>query len=370
MTDKKKGISKLIENHQEKRDGGINLIASENYLSERVREALASDLAGRYESDYYGGSEYAEKILVRTKELARELFGVKHALVKPLSGNVCDLNVMFSFTEPCEKVAMLPFSGGGYPLGLDKFNRVKVPLPYDENTYQINVERSEDIYKENDIPLTILGSSYIPFPHPVEEIRSYIDRHQEESKLVFDGSHVLGLIATGVFQNPLEEGADVIIGSTHKTFYGPQGGVILTDSDELAEMMSQYLDIDLETGIGLVDNPHVNRIAALGLALEEMMEEEEYGTRVVKNSKALAGALDDLDVPMKFADRGYSESHQIFIDDGWDFTGKLCIALDKEGIFIDSTGRIGTAEVTHRGMDENDMRDIAGKISEVYHKIK
>ncbi|MFO7991946.1 MAG: serine hydroxymethyltransferase [Thermoplasmata archaeon] len=370
MTNMKKGISELIGKHQEKRESGINLIASENHLSGRVREALASDLAGRYESDYYGGSEHAEEIIKRTKELACELFGVKHALVKPLSGNVCDLNVMFSFTNPGNKVAMLPFSGGGYPLGLGKFNRIKVPLPYHDNTYQIDVKRSVKIFMEDDIPLTILGSSYIPFPHPVEEISSYIDEYQGGNKLVFDGSHVLGLIATGVFQDPLAEGANVLIGSTHKTFYGPQGGVILTNSDDLADRMSQYLEIDLETGIGLVDNPHVNRIAALGLALEEMMEDKDYGARVVKNSKALAGALDELGVSMKFADRGYSESHQIFIDEDWDLTGKLCRALDEEGIFIDRTGRIGTAEVTHRGMKKEDMLEIAQRISEVYHDLK
>ncbi|MGM0510865.1 MAG: serine hydroxymethyltransferase [Thermoplasmatota archaeon] len=363
-------ILPLVKKHEEMRKNGINLIASENHLSKRVREILSTDLAGRYGSDYYGGSKYAQQILERTKELACELFGVKHALVKPIAGNICDLDVLFSFSQPGDNVAMLPYAGGGYPLGLEKFNRKRISLPYNDDTYQIDIERSEKLYRDEDVALTILGSSYIPFPHPVKEFREYIDENNSDSNLVFDGSHVLGLIATGQFQDPLKEGAEVLIGSTHKTFYGPQGGIILTDSDEYAEIMSQYLEIDLDTGIGLVDNPHVNRIAALGIALEEMMDDEDYGERIVKNSKALAGALDDLGVPMKFKERGYTGSHQIFIDEGWDLAGKLCSELEKQGIFIDRTGRIGTGEVTHRGMGPEDMEDIAEKISEVYHRLK
>ncbi len=368
MTESK--ILPLVKKHEEIRENGINLIASENHLSKKVREILATDLAGRYGSDYYGGSQYAQQILERTKELARELFDVKHALVKPIAGNICDLNALFSFTQPGENIAMLPYDGGGYPLGLKKFNRGRISLPYDDDTYQINVKRSEKIYRDDEVALTILGSSYIPFPHPVKEFRSFIDKYDSNSDLVFDGSHVLGLIATGQFQDPLKEGAEVLMGSTHKTFYGPQGGIILTDSDEHAETMSQYLDIDLETGIGLVDNPHVNRIAALGIALEEMIQDEDYGKRIVKNSKALAKALDDLGVPIKFKERGYTKSHQIFIDEGWDFAGKLCSELEKHGIFIDRTGRIGTGEVTHSGMDPEDMEEIAQKISRVYHELK
>lgn len=362
-------ITELVEKHERLRERGVNLIASENRLSGRVRDVLASDLAGRYHSDYYGGTEPAQDILEKTRELACELFDVEHAIIKPISGNICDLDVLFSFTEPYDKIAMMDFENGGYPLGLEKFDRRRVSLPVEEHTYEIDTEESKKFYEKEDINMTILGSSYIPFPHPVEEVDDYREECMTPSQLVFDGSHVLGLIATGAFQDPLKEGADVLIGSTHKSFYGPQGGLVLTNNDEYAEKLKEYIDISLDTGIGLVDNPHPNRIAALGAAMEEMLEDDDYGEKVVRNAKALAEALDDNGLPMKFAEKGYTSSHQIFLDMEWEKSEEFCRELEKEDIFIDISGRIGVAEVTHDGLDETDMNNIADSISKIYKKI-
>lgn len=365
---KRSKIRELVKEHEKTRENGLNLIASENMLSEGARKALSSDLAGRYHSDYYGGTEHIREILRRTEELAEEVFGVKHAFIKPVSGNTCDLNILFSFTEPGDKVAMLPFDEGGYPLGLGKFDRERVDLPSKENSYEIDPVRSKKVYQGKDPDLSILGASYIPFPHPVEEFSQMIS--DEERPLIFDGSHVLGLIATSQFQTPLKEGADVLIGSTHKSFYGPQGGLILTDDDDFAEKIRMYQDIDLDTGIGLIDNPHVNRIAALGITLEEIKDDKKYGRRVVKNAKALASSLDDQGVSMRFPDKDYTESHQIFLDMEWETSEKFCQELEKEDIFVDISGRIGTAEVTRRGMDEDDMGEIAQEIAEVYQSFQ
>lgn len=359
-------IESLVKKHEELRENGINLIASENFISKKVRDILSSDLAGRYHADFYGGSKYAQEIVERTKDLAEELFDVKHAFVKPVSGNLCDLNVLFSFTDSYDKVAMMDFEDGGYPFGLEKFDRKRVSLPIYEDSLEIDVEEAENIIDKENPKLTILGSSYIPFPHPVHEISETLEDCIEEYHLVFDGSHVLGLIATNTFQDPLNEGVDILIGSTHKSFYGPQGGLILTDSDHHAEQISDYLEIDLETGIGLVDNPHVNRIAALGVALEEMLDDEDYGKRIVENAKKLAKSLDDLGVPVKFKENDYTESHQIFLDLDDEESYELCKELEKENIFIDIGGRMGVAEVTHRGMNKEDMGEIAQKIAEVY----
>ena len=116
-------INEIVEEYESKRREGINLIASENILSPAVKKALASELGGRYHTKWYGGSSLAVKIIERTEELARKLFRAKHAIVNPLSGNICDLAVLFTFTAPGDKVAMLPFSAGGYPLGLEKFHK-------------------------------------------------------------------------------------------------------------------------------------------------------------------------------------------------------------------------------------------------------
>ncbi len=358
-------VQSLIEEYEKQRSKGINLIASENILSPAVKKALSSDLASRYHTEWYGGSSLAVEIIEKTEELARKLYNVKHAIVNPLSGNICDLTVLFSFTSPNDKIAMLPFSVGGYPLGLGKFDRKRVDIPADPETLDIDVELTVEMLGKERPELIILGSSFILFPQPVREISKAV-KEIGSGQCVFDGAHLLGLIASGQFQDPLNEGAKVLFGSTHKTLYGPQGGIILTNSAEHANAMRNYFEIDLDTGIGLVDNPHMNRIAALGIAIEEMLEDQDYGKRVIQNAKTLAKALDELGVPVRFKERDYTESHQILLDIEPERAEKLCQELEEVGIFIDVAGRIGVAEITHRGMSPPDMGDIAELISDVY----
>jgi glycine hydroxymethyltransferase len=356
-------ISELLERHKEMRTSGINLIASENWLSARVRDALSCDLAGRYHSEWYGGSEHAIEIIKETEKLASKVFNVKHAIVTSLSGNMCDMAVVFAFTKPGDSVAMLHFEAGGYPLGLAKFHRKLLPVPADPKTYEVKVGEAVKVLSAETPPLVILGASYIPFPQPVKEIADAI---KEKSVCVFDGSHVLGLVACSQFQDPLGEGAEIFMGSTHKSLYGPQGGIVLTNSNEHYEALKKMLDFDLDEGIGLVDNPHMNRIAALGLALEEIALDSGYGRRVIDNAKALARTLEERGVPVKFKEKGYTESHQIFLDLEEEKAQSLCHSLEKVGVFMDVAARIGVAELTHVGMNESDMDFIAEAISEVY----
>ena len=222
------------------------------------------------------------------------------------------------------------------------------------------VDETEAARLRKDCALVLAGSSFIPFPHPMHCFGA------SGGRLVFDGSHVLGLIACGVFQNPLEEGADVLIGSTHKSLPGPQGGMVLTNSDELHRALAQVLDFGLEGGIGLVDNPHPGRIAALGLALEELAEDPGYGERVVENARALAGALESEGVPVRFREKGYTASQQIFLDLDLDAGTILSAALEEEGVFVDIAGRLGTAEVTRLGMGPADMLAVAATIARVW----
>jgi len=289
-------------------------------------------------------------------------------LVTPLSGNISDLTVLLAFTVPKDKVAMVPLDAGGYPLGVEKFHRNRVFLPMDLETWDVDLPTTRKLIANQKVQLVVLGASFILFPHPVREISEWIGNCGGSSRCVYDGSHVLGLIACGQFQDPLREGAEVLFGSTHKSLYGPQGGIILTDSSEHAEALRRFLEIDLKTGIGLVDNPHVNRIAGLGVALEEMLEDRSYGSRVVKNAKALAHALDELEVPVRFKERGYTESHQVLLDLEARLAEKLCHDLESIGIFIDEGGRLGVAECTHRGMGVREMREIALVVGEAYAK--
>jgi len=363
-------IHDLVERHESYRNEGINLVVSENWLSPAVREALSNDLAGRYHTEWYSGSRYAREIIQRTEELACELFRCRHAMVEPLSGNVCDLTVLFTFTRVHEPVAITPFTSGGYPLGLERFERRRVDLVADPDTLRFDLEGCRKAVLEEKPRLTVMGSSFIPFAHPVKEVSSYVremDSGEEGDHLtVYDGAHVLGLIATGAFQDPLREGAEVLFGSTHKTFYGPQGGIILTDSDEHASRMRSMLDIDFSTGLGLVDNVHMNRVASLGVALEEMLDDPWYGNSVASNSRALARALVDGGIPVRYGDRGYSDSHQVRLDMTLEESTELCHRLESAGIFIDIGGRVGTQEVTHRGYGTTDMEEVAGLIVDVW----
>lgn len=356
-------IESLISEHERSRKTGINLVASENYLSSRVRNALSSDLAGRYHSYWYGGTEHAAKLIQETEELAKKIFRSKFAIVTSLSGNMCDLAVLFAFTKPNDKVAMIPLDAGGYPLGVAKFHRELLQLPADPYTYQLKVREAIKLIVEKNVKLTLLSPSFISFPHPVSELSKAI---AGKSTFVYDASHVLGLLACGKFQDPLKEGAEVLIGSTHKSLYGPQGGLVLTNSEFHYKELDKMLGFDVKEGIGLVDNPHMNRIAALGMALEELVEDPDYGDRVVANVKALASALDDLGVPVKFKEKGYSESHQLFLDLEFEKATAFCHDLESYGIYVDIAGRLGVAEVTHLGMKASDMEFIAHAISQVF----
>lgn len=359
-------IGRLLKEHEAWRSRGIDLIASENRLSPAVRGALGSDLAGRYQAEGYGGSRYARAVVDATEGLARELFRAGHALVSPLSGNLCVLGALTAFTSPGDAVAMLPFTAGGYPFGIEKFHRRRVVIPADEATLALDVRRTVDALVREGALLAFLGASFIPFPHPVAEIKRGLEEAGSGCLLAYDGSHVLGLIACGRFQDPLREGADVLFGSTHKSLYGPQGGIALTDSAQLAEGLRNVLELDLEAGIALVDNPHLNRIAALGTALEEMLDDPTYGGRVIENARALAAALDGSGVPVRFPERGYTASHQVLLDIAAPEAEGLCRSLEEANIFIDAWGRLGTCEVTHLGMGPGEMETIAGWIARVH----
>ena len=354
----KKEIERLVERHEKHRLHGINLIPSENRIFYTARKILSSDLAGRYESEWYGGSRYAGEICERVEGLAKKLFGVRYAFITPVSGNMCDLATIFSFSRSGDKIAGIPRESGGYPFGYEKFERKFHPLPMKD--FVVDEEKVDEM--EEDFPLIFIASSIILFPHPLKKISKKFG-----GVVAYDASHVLGLIAGGKFQQPLKEGAEVMIGSTHKSFPGPQGGIVLTNERDAMERLREYLLFDYDKGIGLIDNPHVNRIASLGVVMEEMLENgREYANQIVKNAKSLASSLHQLGVAVKFSDRGFTESHQILLDMADREAGIFYKKLEENGIFIDCIGRIGVAEVTHIGMKEEEMEEIAHMIADVY----
>ena len=359
----------LLENHKIFRKDSINLIASENYASPFVRAILSSDLGNRYSSDYYGGTKFIQQIINKTESFIRELFDADYAIVSPLSGNMCDLALILGLTKSGNKIMSVEAGdSGGYPINYEFFNRKYLPFHFSKENMNILVEESIEAIKKLKPKLVIFGSSFFPFPHPVKEITQEFEK-RKTIHFAFDGSHVLGLIAGKQFQDPLREGSPILVGSTHKSFPGPQGGLIVTNDMEQYETLSSTFDIDLENGIKLTDNIHAHRIAALGVAALEMLESgKEYASQIIKNTKTLASSLDNHGIPVKFKHLDFSESHQVILDiSSTNEINMLRERAENLGLLIDSGIRLGTAEITRMGMKELEVKEIGEILARIYH---
>ena len=356
----------LIEGHEKwRRRESINLIPSENVTSPAVRSILSSDLGHRYTSreGFYKGTCFIDEIEQHGEELAKELFHSEMADLRPLSGHIADLLFLACFTNPNDAVVCVSPADGGYPgiweQGIPRFLKLRtVGFPFSSERMNIKVEEAIDLMLREKPKMIVFGASFFLFPHPVEELTKVareIDAH-----VGYDGSHVLGLIAGGRFQDPLHEGSSVLVGSTHKSFFGPQGGIILADGNH-GEIIKE------QTYPAFVDNAHWNRIAALTLALAEMKAYgKEYAGQVIRNAQALAKALAEDGFPLMCPSLGYTQSHQLFLKYG-DSKQSRTIAkkLEEANIITDCGIRLGVCETTRRGMKEGEMQRIAELIKRV-----
>ncbi len=351
------GPSLIIAQHNKLRRRCLNLIASENVLSPTALKALASDMASRYASrpEYYSGTVKIHEIWRLAEELGKEVFKADYCCVAPLSGHIALMMCLYTLAGRGGKIAAVDPSAGGYPgLMQDKIPEIygctALALPYDN--FQLNLEESLSIIEKNKPTVVVLGASIFLYPMPIKEISETV--HSYGGRLIYDGSHVLGLIAGGIFQQPLEEGADVLLGSTHKSFFGPQGGIILTKDEKIAE------DIESVTFHKFVDNLHFNRIAALAVSLDEMKRNgRRYAEKVVANARELATSLEKVGLePFKNA-KGYTLSHQIYLPRPENEGRMIRDLLESNGILVDIGVRMGTAEVTRRGMGFKQMSAIA-----------
>lgn len=343
----------------------LNLISSENIQSPMVKKLLTSDMGSRYTArdHFYMGTKYMDGLQAEGERLAREVFGAEHTFLEPLSGHIADLAVLSIFARPGDKLLCVGPDDGGYPgisaLGFPRWRPLRViHFPFDRERMEIDLERSLDLIRQEKPKVIVLGASFLLFPQPVRELAREI--RSTDSVLVYDGSHVLGLIAGGEFQNPLKEGADLLIGSTHKSLFGPQGGLILATKDA-GHIVSESLFP------GLIDNAHWNRIAALTVALAEARRfGGRYAAQVVRNARVLGQALNRERLPVSFKSRGYTRSHQVFLDFGGYKKGReVAVRLEEANIITDSGIRLGTNEVTRWGMKEPEMDKIAELLARV-----
>jgi glycine hydroxymethyltransferase len=376
-------IQKLMKEHNDWMKNSINLIASENITSSQVQSAVASDLSHRYAEGkcgerLYEGCQYIDDIESITIRLSKELFKAEHANVQPTSGVVANLAAFFTFSNPGDSIMALEVPVGGHishaNVSAAGIRGLKVHQhPFDEKIMNIDTDAMCKKILEIKPKIVLLGGSLFLFPHPVKEAKEAAI--EVGAKVMYDGAHVLGLIAGGKFQDPLREGADVMMGSTHKTFPGTQGGIILTKNEYAKE-------IDDAVFPGVVSNHHLHHVAGLGIATAEMLEfGEKYANQTIKNAKALAQALYEKGFNVLCEEQGFTESHQVAFDVS-DIGRASILAKDLEANNIilnknllpwdnvnrsdDPSGiRVGTQEITRRGMKESQMSDVADFIMKV-----
>ena len=359
-----------IEKYDEYRKNTLNMQASENVLSPNAKRALSSDMASRYSlkiDNYnaYGGTLYFDELLKLLENNVKKLFGSKFSESRPLSGHIASEISLLSIINKNKNVIAISEEDGGYP-GYANNNLEDIigfksyKMPY--KNFNIDYDNLEKSIKTNNIGTVILGQSMFIKPYDMKMINEISKKY--DSKVIYDASHVLGLIAGRQFQDDALKYSDILFGSTHKTFFGPQGGIILTNNDEI------YNKIEENTIFKTMDNINLSRIASLSVAVEEMLKYgSEYAKNVIKNTKELIKSLIELRFGLLSE---ISESHQILLDQS--FLNKknynfltFSEELEKNKIIIDRFGRIGTQEITRSGI--SDMHKIADIINGICNKL-
>ncbi len=298
------------------------------------------------------------------EKIACEVFGSDWASLRPLSGHMADMITVSTLTKPGGSILTINPANGGYPgisdQGYPALVHVKnLYFPFDSERMNIDVDKARVLIEDEKPSLVVFGQSFFLFPHPVRDLVGSCG--SAGSEVVFDASHVLGLIAGGQFQRPLREGADLVLGSTHKSFFGPQGGILLGTKAMEDKVRNRQFP-------GLVDNAHWNRVAALAWALDESRRNGiKYATQVIANAKALAKALHEGGLPVKCADYGFTESHQVMLVLGSEEkVDKFTRTLEEANIIVDRGVRLGTNEMTRRGMKPREMEKIAEMVVGIY----
>jgi glycine hydroxymethyltransferase len=378
-----KKIEEIIKRQNRWRKECLNLIASENVLSPLAERFLISDFVGRYNEhgikdgkfeEHYQGVKFSsqiEKICIR---IFSQRFKTPYVDVRPISGAIANLAVYHAILKPGDVFLSPGLTFGAHvsstEYGIAGVCGLKsIAMPFDEKKIQLNVKETVKLIRKVKPKLIMLGRSMFLFPEPIREIRKYT-----KAIIVYDAAHVFGLIYGGKFQDPFKEGADIITASTHKTFPGPQGGIIL-GNPKLDKKIWKKIQNAIFPGI--VSNHHIFRLPSLAItALEMNRFGENYTSQTIKNAKTLARELFKIGFDVLGKENGFTKSHQVIVNIK-EFGGGKIIAekLEKANIIvnkmalpkdkdIDATQnpsgiRIGVQEMTRFGMKEKEMKKIA-----------
>jgi glycine hydroxymethyltransferase len=373
-------VSRICRTADTWRSETINLIASENVLSSAARRLLDSDFHHRYAEGhpgdrYYEGTQYIDQIEERTARLVGEIFRAARVDVRLPSATMANEAAFSALLKKGGTALAHGVAGGGH-ISHAKFGALGkhadkiLPLPICEDGFRLDAPAARDLIQRERPRLVVLGRSLFLFPEPIEELKPACE--EVGAVLLYDGSHVLGLIAGGTFQDPLAEGADLMTASTHKTYFGPQRGIVVgRPSDD-----AFWKKIDRAVFPGVTSNHHLFSLPALFAASLEVREfGKAYAAAIVANARALGAAMHRRGFQVAAADHGYTASHQIAVDVGPHGGGKtVSRRLCENGIITnmnllpgepgrnarDPRGlRLGVQEMTRYGMDEDAMDRIA-----------
>ncbi|YCA43558.1 serine hydroxymethyltransferase [Bacillus sp. JZ8] len=371
-------IYNAIQDELSRQRSKIELIASENFVSEAVMEAQGSVLTNKYAEGYpgrryYGGCEHVDVVEDIARDRVKELFGAEHANVQPHSGAQANMGVYFTILEQGDTVLGMNLSHGGHlthgsPVNFSGVQYNFVEYGVDEKTHLIDYNDVRQKAIEHKPKLIVAGASAYPREIDFARFREIAD--EVGAYLMVDMAHIAGLVAAGLHPNPVPY-ADFVTSTTHKTLRGPRGGLILC-KEEFAKK------IDKAIFPGLQGGPLMHVISAKAVAFGEALEEDfkTYAQQIINNAKAFASALKE---------EGFSivsdgtDNHLILInvkemgltgkvaEEALDSVGittnKNAIPYDTESPFVTSGIRIGTAAVTSRGFGEEDMKEIASIMS-------
>lgn len=355
----------------------IELIASENFVSPAVMEAMGSVLTNKYAEGYpghryYGGCEYVDKVETLAIERAKKLFGAEHANVQAHSGANANTAVYFAFLQPGDTIMGMNLSQGGHlshgsPVNISgKYYNV-VPYGVTHETERIDYDEFARIAKEAQPKLIVAGAS--AYPRVIDFERMAEIAHSIGAIFMVDMAHIAGLVAAGLHPSPVPY-ADIVTTTTHKTLRGPRGGLILCK-----EKYAKQIDKAIFPGVQ--GGPLMHVIAAKAVALGEALKPEfkEYAKQIIANCQALAEGL--IAEGFRLVSGG-TDNHLLLVDvRGQKMTGKTAehlldevgvtcnkntIPFDPESPFVTSGIRLGTAAVTTRGFKEADMKEVAAII--------
>ena len=378
-------VYNAIVEEEKRQEEGIELIASENFVSKAVMEAAGSVFTNKYaegypERRYYGGCVNADTVEQLAIDRLKKIFGAKFANVQPHSGSQANMGVYVSLLEAGDKILGMGLSSGGhlthgYKVNFSGKNYIGIEYGLNPETELLDYDEVRRLAVQEKPKIIVAGASAYSRVIDFKKFREIAD--EVGAYLMVDMAHIAGLVAAGEHPNPMEY-ADIVTSTTHKTMRGPRGGIILTNNEEIAKK------IDKAIFPGIQGGPLMHIIAAKAVAFKEALSPEfkEYQKQVVKNAKAMADAL--VKGGLRIVSGG-TDNHLMLVDlRPKGVTGKLAEeSLEKAGItcnknaipndpekpFITSGVRLGTPAITARGMKEDEAVKIAEMIIKVLENV-